>query len=53
MMFGLRSPPPKETCLQMAKKLFEIKVKNCQKLSWDYLFCYVMYDHWIKEYWND
>ena len=48
-----KKPPPRELCLFLAKRFAEMNIKTVQNLSWHYLFCYVMYDYWIEEYWND
>lgn len=43
-------PFPKAVFLQMAKYSFEHKM---DQHSWQYLFIWAMYDHWVKQYWEE
>jgi hypothetical protein len=43
------APPPKETCLQMARYHHEIG-RNDLMLYW--LICWAAYDDWLELYWS-
>ena len=56
----ISKPPSKELCLYMAKRYYDDPwVKHpAHKLiskdrSWEWLFCWGWYDHWVEEYFND
>ena len=50
MKFRVKEPPPKEFCLRQAQYCLET-LKHEQS-SWEWLFVWVMYEHWVENYWG-
>lgn len=49
----MNKPPPKETCLQMARHHCEVSGR--QDLMWDWLLVWAAYEDWLELYfyWED
>jgi hypothetical protein len=43
-------PPSQNLCLRMAEYCFD-NLRH-EHSGWEWLFAYVMYDHYISEYWG-
>jgi hypothetical protein len=46
-------PPTQETFLRMAQLCLDNRFYRSELLSWKYLFCWAMYEHWIENYWEE
>lgn len=46
-----KPPPPKETCLQMAKHYFGLG-KHTEDLAWRWLFAWGFYDQFLEDWYE-